>query len=111
MISEPENTNSKVDDAVYWRRNAGKKVESMWIGPVVIINAKFDEVFADKSRRDVKVMNHDEQKQCEARKLPQRLVDYGGIIFFIRGGQFLWEANIFLGREDVFSLVSVIGII
>jgi hypothetical protein len=39
----------KVGDLVYWRHNAGKKVESVWKGPGVIIEAKSDTVFAVKS--------------------------------------------------------------
>lgn len=39
----------KVGDAVYWRRNAGKNVESMGMGPGIIVEAKSDTVFAVKS--------------------------------------------------------------
>uniref|UniRef100_K1PN06 Uncharacterized protein n=1 Tax=Magallana gigas TaxID=29159 RepID=K1PN06_MAGGI len=54
----------------------GKKVESMWICPGVIVEAKSDTVFAVKSRREVNVMHHDKLKKCDARKLPKWLVDY-----------------------------------
>ncbi|XP_061175912.1 uncharacterized protein LOC133184853 [Saccostrea echinata] len=64
----------KVGDLVYWRRNAGKKVESIWKDPGIITEAKSDTIFVVKSRRDVKVMHHDKLKKCEARQLPKWLV-------------------------------------
>ena len=66
----------KVGDFVYWRRNAGKKVESVWRGPGVIIEAKSDTIFVVKSRREVKVMHHDKLKKCESRQLPKWLINY-----------------------------------
>ncbi|XP_061190277.1 uncharacterized protein LOC133198152 [Saccostrea echinata] len=66
----------KVGDLVYWRRNAGKKVESIWKGPGIITEAKFDTVFVVKSRREVKVMHHDKLKMCKSRQLPKWLVLY-----------------------------------
>lgn len=35
----------KVGDLVYWRRNAGKKVESVWLGPGVVIAVKSDTIY------------------------------------------------------------------
>ncbi|XP_062609540.1 death-inducer obliterator 1-like [Saccostrea cucullata] len=66
----------KVGDLVYWRRNAGKKVESVWRGPGIIIETKSDTIFVVKSRREVKVMHHDKLKRCESRQLPKWLVNY-----------------------------------
>lgn len=37
----------KVDDVVYWRRTAGKKSDSMWIGPGVLVDSKFDTAFIE----------------------------------------------------------------
>ena len=34
-----------VGDLVYWRRNVGKKVKSVWRGPGVIIEDKLDSVY------------------------------------------------------------------
>ncbi|XP_062589436.1 uncharacterized protein LOC134251086 [Saccostrea cucullata] len=66
----------KVGDLVYWRRNAGKKVESVWRGPGIIIEAKSDTISVVKSRREVKVMHHDKLKRCEFRQLPKWLINY-----------------------------------
>lgn len=63
----------KVGYLVYWRRNAGKKVESVWKGPSIIIEAKSDRMFVDKCRREVKVMHHDKLKRSESRQLPRLL--------------------------------------
>lgn len=52
----------KLGEAVYWHQNAGKKVESMWIGPGVIVEAKSNTVFAVKSCREVKIMHHEKLK-------------------------------------------------
>jgi hypothetical protein len=66
----------KVEDLVYLRRNAGKKVESVWRGPGVIIEAKSYTVFVVKSRREIKVMHHDKLKRCDTRQLPKWIVSY-----------------------------------
>ena len=58
---------------VYWLRNVGKKVESVWRGPGVIIEVKSDSVHIVKARREQKVMHHDKLKLCESRKLPKWL--------------------------------------
>jgi hypothetical protein len=66
----------RVGDVVYWRRNVGKKVESVWMGPGVVVEKKSDTVFAVKSRREVKIMHHDKIKKCEARMLPKWLIEF-----------------------------------
>lgn len=66
----------KEGDAVYWRRNAGKKVESMLVGLGVIFEAKPETVFAVKSCWEDKIMHLVKLKKCDTRKLPKWLVDY-----------------------------------
>lgn len=46
-----------------WRRNAGKKVESIWKCSGIIVKAKSDTVFIVKSRREVLTMHHDKLKK------------------------------------------------
>ena len=60
-----------VGELVYWERNVGKKVESVWRGPGVVIEVNSDSVYIVKSRREQKVMHHDKLKLCESRKLPK----------------------------------------
>ena len=38
-------------DLVYWRRNAGKKVQSVWLGPGIVTQIKSDTVYAIRTRR------------------------------------------------------------
>lgn len=42
-----------VGDLVYWSRNAVKMLESIWLGPVVVIAAKFDTICQVQTRRNV----------------------------------------------------------
>lgn len=66
----------KVGDLVYWRRNAGKKVESVWLGPGVVIAMKSDTIYEVRTRRDVLILHHDKLKICQARELPKWIRDY-----------------------------------
>lgn len=66
----------KVGDLVYWRRNAGKKVESVWLGPGVVIAVKSDTIYEVRTRRDVLILHHDKLKICQARELPKWIRDY-----------------------------------
>ena len=61
----------KVGDLVYWRRNAGKKVQSIWLGPGIVDQVKSDTVYAIRTRRDIKIMHHDKLRPCISRKLPK----------------------------------------
>ncbi|XP_062591792.1 death-inducer obliterator 1-like [Saccostrea cucullata] len=61
---------------VYWRRNAGKKVESVWLGPGVVLEVKSDTIYSIRTRRDVIVMHHDKLKACNARQIPKWIKDY-----------------------------------
>lgn len=42
-----------IEDLVNWRRNAVKKLEYKWLGPVVVIAVKFDTIYQVQTRRDV----------------------------------------------------------
>lgn len=42
-----------VGDLVYWSRNAVKMLESIWLGPVVVIAVKFDTICQVQTRRNV----------------------------------------------------------
>lgn len=53
----------RVGDLVYWRHNAGKKVESIWKGPVITVKAKSDTLFIVNSRREVRTMLCNYRKQ------------------------------------------------
>ena len=66
----------KVGDLVYWRRNAGKKVQSIWLGPGIVDQVKSDTVYAIRTRRDIKIMHHDKLRPCISRKLPKWIRDY-----------------------------------
>jgi hypothetical protein len=44
----------QVGDLVYWRRNADKKVKSVWLGPGIIDEIKSDTLYIVRSRREVK---------------------------------------------------------
>lgn len=61
---------------VYWRRNAGKKMEYIWKGTGVMVKAKSDIGFIVKSHREVQTMLHDKLKKCEATEIPRWLRNY-----------------------------------
>nr|XP_022295005.1 uncharacterized protein LOC111105125 [Crassostrea virginica] len=66
----------KVGDLVYWRRNAGKKVQSIWLGPGIVDKVKSGTVYAIRTRRDIKIMHHDKLRPCISRKLPKWIRDH-----------------------------------
>lgn len=47
---------------------AGKKVESIWKGPGIIVKAKSDTVFIVKSCREVRTMHHDKLRNAMLQK-------------------------------------------
>lgn len=65
----------KVGDIVYWHRNVGEKVESIWMGPGMIVEIKSNSVYVVKSCREHKVIHHDKLKLCESGELPKWMVD------------------------------------
>jgi hypothetical protein len=65
-----------VGDLVYWRRNVGKKVESKWMGPGIIVEVKSDTIYAVKLRKQIKIIHFDKLKICRSRQIPQWLRDF-----------------------------------
>ena len=46
-------------DLVYWRRNVGKNVQSVWLGLGIVKLIKSDTVYAIRTRRNLKLIHHD----------------------------------------------------
>ena len=49
----------KVGDLVYWRRNVGKNVQSVWFGLGIVTQIKSDTVYVSRTRRNLKLVHHD----------------------------------------------------
>ena len=46
-------------DLVYWRRNVGKNVQSVWFGLGIVTQIKSDTVYAILTPRNLKLIHHD----------------------------------------------------
>jgi hypothetical protein len=54
----------------------GKKVESKWMGPSIIVEVKSDTIYAIKLRKQIKIIHFDKVKICRSRQIPQWLRNF-----------------------------------
>ena len=77
-------------DLVYWRRNAGKKVQSVWLGPGIVTQIKSDTVrYSDP--QEVKILHHDKLRPCISRQLPKWIRDHPAVLRSVCARKFAYQ--------------------